>query len=1102
MSPNPLTLAARAAALALLFPLPLLAAAAQRSPAPLAPIDAHEGEAGAAHLLVITAADRALLRPDLAVHEHEVLGVPSFLWSSGVNRASLAVKVARKASARLDPVATARAHRGDYAHLYRMTSSDVASLDLRELHDLGDGPVIARFGQRLFGVEVYREEVKVAMDRSLGLVSLSGAITGDGAALTEAPAFKLAAHEAVSSGLDDLHGQKLSLADLAPRGEQQGGYLEFDLAAGSPLAQTLRFSSPARAKKVLFHHADRYEAAWYVELIVGSEGSTKSAAYRYVISAGTGAVLVRHDLTAYDGFGYRVYADATGLRTPYDGPQGNGATPFPAGLPVNGYLPAFQPQQLITQVNSPALSASTSAARNDPWLPAGATETNGNNADAYVDLGGADGFTPTTDFRADVTAAGVFDRTYDTTKPPKASVNQQKAAITQLFYNVNYYHDWYYLAGFDEKAGNAQASNYGRGGVENDVLLAEAQDFSGTDNANMRTPSDGGRPRMQMYTWNGTSGPTTITISAPASLAGDYPNIGAVFGAGTYDVTKSLAAALSGTATDACTAITNGAALVGKLALIDRGTCNFDAKVKAAQDAGAVGVVVVNDDRTPPGAMGGATPAVDAVLTIPAVLILKPLGTSIRAALGAGTTVTARIHRVVDIDRDGTIDNTIVAHEWGHYINHRLIFDSNGLGTNMSNGMGEGWADFHAMLMVVRAEDKNAAGNDKWQGAYGLAGYAENGNPTSYYWGIRRFPYSTDKAKNPLTFKHVQGGTPIPTTAPSAYPDDGTNNFEVHNTGEVWASMLWECYAALLNDPRYTFDQARDRMRNLIVASYKLTPANPTFLEARDALLAAALAGDSTAKDQQLFTGAFARRGMGLKAQGPDRASADNVGVVEDSVYDPGNRAPVVNPGPTQTVAAHAVVTLDGSASADPDGTALNFAWQQTAGTAATLRNPATAKPTFTAPNVKVATKLTFQLVVDDGALKSAPATVDINITPSNHAPVAVVGAAQTVAPGATATLDGSGSTDADNDPLGYTWSQTAGANVTFQTSSAKPSVLLTAAGTYTFQLIVSDGVESSAPATLTVTAANPGGGGCSSGGVALWPALGALALLLRRRKR
>src|SRR5262245_14062299 len=96
---------------------------------------------------------------------------------------------------------------------------------------------------------------------------------------------------------------------------------------------------------------------------------------------------------------------------------------------------------------------------------------------------------------------------------------------------------------------------------------------------------------------------------------------------------------------------------------------------------------------------------------------------------------------------------------------------------------------------------------------------------------------------------------------------------------------MWKCYAALLRDtqggsPRLTFAQARDRWRDYLVAAYKLTPANPTLLEARDALLAAALATDLT--DYTLFTQAFAKRGAGVFAVAPDRNSATNTPVVED----------------------------------------------------------------------------------------------------------------------------------------------------------------------------------------------------------------------------
>ena len=46
-----------------------------------------------------------------------------------------------------------------------------------------------------------------------------------------------------------------------------------------------------------------------------------------------------------------------------------------------------------------------------------------------------------------------------------------------------------------------------------------------------------------------------------------------------------------------------------------------------------------------------------------------------------------------------------MAHEWGHFISNRLIGDAAGLSTTMASGLGEGWADFHAMLMTVRPED-------------------------------------------------------------------------------------------------------------------------------------------------------------------------------------------------------------------------------------------------------------------------------------------------------------------------------------------------------------------------------------------------------------
>ena len=74
-----------------------------------------------------------------------------------------------------------------------------------------------------------------------------------------------------------------------------------------------------------------------------------------------------------------------------------------------------------------------------------------------------------------------------------------------MFFHVNWLHDRWYEAGFDEASGNAQKNNFGRGGIGGDPILAEGNDFSGTDNANMATPADGASPRMQMFEFMGRS---------------------------------------------------------------------------------------------------------------------------------------------------------------------------------------------------------------------------------------------------------------------------------------------------------------------------------------------------------------------------------------------------------------------------------------------------------------------------------------------------------------------------------------------------------------------------------------------------------------------
>ncbi len=86
-----------------------------------------------------------------------------------------------------------------------------------------------------------------------------------------------------------------------------------------------------------------------------------------------------------------------------------------------------------------------------------------------------------------------------------AMANNQAFNITNLFYYNNILHDVLYTHGFDEVARNFQSDNFGRGGNGGDHVLGEAQDGSGTNNANFGTPADGGSGRMQMYIWTQTS---------------------------------------------------------------------------------------------------------------------------------------------------------------------------------------------------------------------------------------------------------------------------------------------------------------------------------------------------------------------------------------------------------------------------------------------------------------------------------------------------------------------------------------------------------------------------------------------------------------------
>ncbi|PTL84442.1 myxosortase-dependent M36 family metallopeptidase [Vitiosangium sp. GDMCC 1.1324] len=848
-------------------------------------------------------------------HEEPRLGVPTFVWGA---RPSSATRSARP----LPPEQAARAYLGEQAPLYRLALTDAAHIPVRTQHRTRAGASIVSFAQEVDGIEVFRQSLTVLMDANNQLVAMSGHLSPpaseprfSGGRLR----FTLGPREAIALAWKDLHGENLPATSFLSTGRAVGRYGHYEL---SPGPRRTVFSSPARVKQVFFPLPDALVPAYYVELDTSPADDTQGDLYAYVISANDGRLLYRHDLTVHQSYTYRVWADTQSPYIPYDGPQGTAPTPHPTGLP-DGYQAPFVAPNLVTLSNSPF-------SRNDPWLPAGALETTGNNVEAYVDVVSPDGFSGGADIHASTSAADTFNHAYDLLLAPSITDTQQMSAVTELFFVTNFLHDWYYDSGFDEAAGNAQVNNYGRGGVEGDSLRAEAQDYSGRNNANMSTPSDGGRPRMQMFLYD-TRGRRLLVVPPPHAVAGNIAVGVATFGPQQYEVTAAVVIAEDGvvastsgaTINDACEPLTNAAAVAGKFALVDRLGCDFTVKATNAQAAGAAGVIIAH------GTTGAASFVVTGRapdVTIPVISVSNTVGKALRADLPASVTLLRDA-----TDRDGALDNTIVTHEWTHHMSNRLIGNANGLTNNQGRSMGEGWSDFAGLLILVREGDDQVPSNANFGGVYARAAYASSGgNNQGYYWGNRRYPYTTDLSKNPLTLRYIQNGAALPGSIPVSFGADGASNAEVHNSGEVWAVMLWECYAALLRDTgRLTFAQAQQRMKEYLVTSLKLTPNAPTFLEARDALLAAAYANDP--QDYVLFVQAFAKRGAGTRAIAPNRDSTDHAGVVESFIS-----------GKDVTIASVELLESTGTtASCDDDGV---LDTGETARVRVTLRNNGTGR--------------------------------------------------------------------------------------------------------------------------------------------------------------
>jgi hypothetical protein len=221
-------------------------------------------------------------------------------------------------------------------------------------------------------------------------------------------------------------------------------------------------------------------------------------------------------------------------------------------------------------------------------------------------------------------------------------------------------------------------------------------------------------------------------------------------------------------------------------------------------------------------------------------------------------------------DRDGDLDADVFYHEMTHGLSNRLIGNASGLTGTRGGGMGEGWSDFYGRMILSSAdEDVNAV---YAMGAYVTLSFQTVGT-NNYYYGIRRFPYAVKTTvgtnglpHNPLTLADIDPAQISLTNgafAPSSWLANGSA-IEVHNEGEVWCMMLLEVRARIITRLGYAAGNAR--MMQLTTDALKITPNGPNFIRARDAILAADIAGFGGADTTDIWAG-FATRGAGFGAK-------------------------------------------------------------------------------------------------------------------------------------------------------------------------------------------------------------------------------------------
>ena len=237
--------------------------------------------------------------------------------------------------------------------------------------------------------------------------------------------------------------------------------------------------------------------------------------------------------------------------------------------------------------------------------------------------------------------------------------------------------------------------------------------------------------------------------------------------------------------------------------------------------------------------------------------------------------------------RSTDLEAPTILHEYAHGVTNRLTggpANSAALQNQQSRGMGEGWGDFFGFALTRElAANKDNRNLDYIDGVYAL--------PPSW----RSRPYNTK-----ITETGFQGK---PET--HSYGDIQNRLNNPHRMGETWMATLVDLYWNFV-DPNgdgvndsfgdlYTGNGGNNKVIQLVMDGLKIQPANPSFLDARDAILQADVLNNKGA-NRKIIWETFARRGMGFSA----KAGADSNSVDVTEAFD--LPPDLVTPKPTGTI--------------------------------------------------------------------------------------------------------------------------------------------------------------------------------------------------------